>query len=130
MKISLIEPLGVPVETIEQLAANIRAAGHEFVHFEDKASDASEQLRRSQGSEVVMIANSPLPSEDVSKSVQVIGSVDVKTVGIYHLDYIYTNADGVKTTRSREIIVADPSVKTDIFGKYIGIEGTQRLSTL
>ena len=48
-------------------------------------------------------------NEDVSKSVQVIGSVDVKTVGIYHLDYIYTNADGVKTTRSREIIVADPS---------------------
>ena len=33
-------------------------------------------------------------NEDVSKNVQVLGSVDVKTVGIYHLDYIYTNADG------------------------------------
>ncbi len=65
--------------------------------------------------------------QDVSSSIEIFGNVDTKTVGIYNLDYIYTNADGVKTTRSRNVIVADPGIKTDISGKYTGIEGTQRL---
>ena len=98
MKISLIEPLGVPVETIEQLAANIRAAGHEFVHFEDKASDAGEQLRRSQGSEVVMIANSPLPS-DVIKGIDTLRMIAVAFTGIDHV--------GLDACRERDIMVCN-----------------------
>lgn len=98
MKISLIEPLGVPAETIERLAANIRAAGHEFVHFEDKASDASEQLRRAEGSEVVMIANSPLPA-DVIKGIDTLKMIAVAFTGIDHV--------GLDACRERDIMVCN-----------------------
>ena len=41
MRIALLEPLGVPAETIEELAAPIRERGHEFVYFDTKTADAS-----------------------------------------------------------------------------------------
>lgn len=65
--------------------------------------------------------------EDVSGKVQVSGEVDAKTVGLYSVSYTYTNPDGIKTTRTRSVIVADPNVKTDISGKYKTADGTQRL---
>ena len=34
MKIALLEPLGVPTQTIDELAAPLKKAGHEFVYFD------------------------------------------------------------------------------------------------
>ena len=62
MKIALLEPLGVPGERIEELAAGIRAAGHEFVSYADKTTDPAELAHRSEGADVVMIANNPYPA--------------------------------------------------------------------
>lgn len=39
MKIALLEPLGVSKETIEELAAPIKAAGHDFVYYDTKTTD-------------------------------------------------------------------------------------------
>lgn len=36
MKIALIEPLGVPEQTIDRLSAPLKDAGHEFVYFDTK----------------------------------------------------------------------------------------------
>lgn len=65
--------------------------------------------------------------EDASKTVQITGTVNGQVVGLYLIDYIYTNPDGIKTTLSRKVIVADPTVTTDISGKYITADGTHRL---
>ena len=59
MKIALIEPLGVPEQTIDELSAPLKDAGHEFVYFDTKTTDPAELARRSEGAEVVMIANNP-----------------------------------------------------------------------
>lgn len=67
--------------------------------------------------------------EDVSKDVKVAGTIDANKVGLYNLAYSYANKDGVKTTRTREVIVADPSVTTDIAGNYITADGTFRLAS-
>lgn len=61
MKIALIEPLGVPEQTLDRLSAPLKDAGHEFVYFDTKTTDPAELARRSEGTEVVMIANNPLP---------------------------------------------------------------------
>lgn len=63
MKIALIEPLGVPEQTIDELSAPLKDAGHEFVYFDTKTADPAELARRSEGAEVVMIANNPYPAE-------------------------------------------------------------------
>lgn len=64
--------------------------------------------------------------EDITNTVKVEGEVDGNTVGVYPINYSIVNADGVKTTRTRTVIVADPSITTDISGEYITVEGTRR----
>lgn len=66
MKIALLEPLGVPTQTIDELATPLKEAGHEFVYFDTKTTDPAELARRSEGAEVVMIANNPYPAEVVA----------------------------------------------------------------
>lgn len=65
--------------------------------------------------------------QDVTSQIKIDGTVNAAVVGIYPITYAYTNPDGVKTTRTRTVIVADPTVKTDISGKYITADGTFRL---
>ena len=63
MNIALLEPLGVPAETIDELSRPLIEAGHSFTYFDTKTTDAAELARRSAGADVVMIANNPYPAE-------------------------------------------------------------------
>lgn len=65
--------------------------------------------------------------EDITKTVQITGDVNGQVVGLYAVNYTYTNPDGIKTTISRKVIVADPTVTTDISGQYITATGTYRI---
>jgi len=63
---------------------------------------------------------------DITNSITKTGTVDYNTVGIYTIDYTYINDDGVATTRTRTVIVCDPSITTDISGDYLTVTGTYR----
>lgn len=63
MNIALLEPLGVPAETIDELSHPLVEAGHSFTYYDTKTTDAAELARRSAGADVVMIANNPYPAE-------------------------------------------------------------------
>ena len=65
---------------------------------------------------------------DVSGNVEIRGEVDARNVGLYYVAYIYTNDDGVQTRLNRTVIVCDPTVETDIAGRYATVEGTYRLA--
>lgn len=65
---------------------------------------------------------------DVTDKLVITGSVDETTVGIYPINYAYTNSDGVKTEKKKTVIVCDPTIETDIQGNYITVDGTHRLS--
>ena len=51
MRISLLEPIGVTPELIEELSEPIRKAGHEFIYYPEKTTDPAELIRRSLGGE-------------------------------------------------------------------------------
>ena len=84
MKISLLEPLGVSPELIEELSAPIRAAGHEFVYYDQKTTNPDELAARSQGCEVVMIANNPFP-DSVVRACPDLKMINVAFTGIDHV---------------------------------------------
>ena len=84
MRVALLEPLGVPEATIRELAAPIEEAGHEFVSYPDKTTDAAELARRSAGAEVVMIANNPYPAE-VVRAADALKMIAVAFTGIDHV---------------------------------------------
>ena len=91
MKIALLEPLGVPMQTIDELAAPLKEAGHEFVYFDTKTTDPAELARRSEGAEVVMIANNPYPAEVVA------GTDSLKMIAV-----AFTGIDHVGLSACRE----------------------------
>lgn len=84
MKISLLEPLGVPEELIRELSAPILERGHEFVYYPQKTTDPEELKKRSAGCEVVMIANNPYPNEVVDAS-DALKLLNVAFTGIDHV---------------------------------------------
>ena len=94
MKIALLEPLGVPRELIDSLAQPIRNAGHEWVYYDRKTTDPEELKRRSQGCEVVMIANNPFPDE-VVEACPALRLLNVAFTGIDHVGLNACRRQGV-----------------------------------
>lgn len=84
MKISLLEPLGVPADVVREFGAELEAAGHEFVYYDQKTTDPAELIARSKDSDIVMIANNPYPEEAVNAA-ENLKMLDVAFTGIDHV---------------------------------------------
>ncbi len=95
MRIKLLEPLNVPESLIEELAAPIKEAGHEFVYYDEKTTDVDELAQRSADADIVMIANNPYPKEafEAAKNLQLI---NVAFTGVDHVDQAAAKEQGVK----------------------------------
>ena len=98
MKISLLEPIGISREMIDELAAPVRAMGHEFVYYDTKTTDPEELKRRSAGCEVVMIANNPYPNEVVLAS----DSLKMLNVAFTGIDHV-----GLDACREKGVMVCN-----------------------
>lgn len=105
MKVSLLEPLGVSPQTIEKLSQSIVGCGHEFACFEDKTTDPSELARRSEGADIVMIANNPYPDE-VVRGAEKLKMIAVAFTGIDHV--------GLAACRERGIAVCNCAGYSDV----------------
>lgn len=156
MKIALLEPLGVPAETIENLARPLKDAGHEFVYFDTKTTDATELARRSAGAEVVMIANNPYPAEAVHGA-DALKMIAVAFTGIDHVALDACRERGIEVRNCagysdtsvaeltlgltidvlRKVAAADAAVRagktsaglmgTEICGKTVGLIGCGKI---
>ena len=156
MNIALLEPLGIPGKTIDELAAPLKAAGHEFVYFDTKTTDADELTRRSAGAEIVMIANNPYPAEVIEAS-DALKMIAVAFTGIDHVALDACRARGIEVHNCagysdisvaelalgltidvlRKVVAADGAVRkgetsaglmgTEIFGKTVGIIGCGKI---
>ena len=84
MKIALLEPIGVSKEVIDELSAPITEKGHEFVYYDTKTTDPAELAKRSEGCDIVMIANNPYPTEVVEKA-DALKMLSVAFTGIDHI---------------------------------------------
>lgn len=94
MKIALLESLGVKDALIDELSNPIKAMGHEFVYYPQKTTDIEELKRRSEGCEIVMIANNPYPAEVIQASKQ-LKLIDVAFTGIDHVGLDACRENGV-----------------------------------
>lgn len=159
MNISLIEPLGIPETMVQELAAPIKAAGHNFTYYNTKTTDVEELKKRSAGQDVVMIANNKYPAEvvEASKDLKMLA---VAFTGIDHvgLDACKANnvmvcncagysnvcvaeqAIGMTISLMRYFNTCDKTVRdggtsaglagTEICGKKVGIIGCGQIGTM
>ncbi len=94
MKIVLLESLGVPASLLEELSAPLVATGHEFVAY-DRAASEAELLAQTEGADVLMLANMPLP-----------GSVIRACKGLKFIDVAFTGVDHVDLAAARDMSAA------------------------
>ena len=159
MKIALLEPLGVSREMIDELSEPIRAAGHEFIYYDQKSTDPEELKRRSAGCEAVMIANNPYPDAVIDANPD-LRMIDVAFTGIDHVGHeaarkrniLICNAANYSNQTVAEMVIglvialyrkmrlADDAVRNgrtsaglmgrEIAGKTVGIVGTGRIGLI
>lgn len=112
MKIALLEPIGISAEKIEELSAYIKIKGHEFTYYDTKTTDTEELKKRSDGCEIVMIANNPYPAEVIRASKE-LRLLSVAFTGIDHIDMdackeqgvVICNAAGYSNQTVAELII-------------------------
>lgn len=112
MKISLLEPIGVSKEIIENLAAGLKEKGHAFHYYDTKATDIDTLKERSVGQDIIMIANNPYPA-DVIRATPSVKMLSVAFTGIDHIgvdackerDVMICNAAGYSTETVAELII-------------------------
>ena len=85
MKIVLLEPLGIAQDTLDGLSAGLKEKGHEFISYDTFTTDTEELIQRSEGADVLMLANHPLPGE-VIRADRNLKFISVAFVGIDHVD--------------------------------------------
>ena len=153
MRISVLEPLGLPKEEVYSIAKPIIDRGHEVILFEDKVQDKKVLMERAKDAEVLVLANMPLEGE-VIKSDDKLKMISVAFTGIDHVDtkactekqVMVCNAAGYSTSSVaeltyglifavlRNIVSLDKATRegktrngfsqNEILGKTIGIVGT------
>lgn len=85
MKIVLLEPLGISGETLDNLSEQLKTRGHTFISYDNFTTDTQELIERSQGADVLMLANHPLSGE-VIRQAENLKFISVAFVGIDHVD--------------------------------------------
>ena len=107
-----MEPLGVPTSLIEELAAPLKEAGHEFVYYEEKTTDVAELSKRSEDADIVIIANNPYPKEAFENAAD-LKLINVAFTGVDHVDQAaakdqkiqIANAAGYSNTAVAELVI-------------------------
>ena len=133
--------------------------GHTFTYYDTKTTDAEELKRRSEGCEVVMIANNPYPDEVVCAA-ESLKMLDVAFTGIDHVGLAACRERGVTVCNAanysnqtvaelaigltigllRHMLPADRAVREgktsaglmgrEIAGRTVGIVGTGRIGMI
>lgn len=98
MNISLLEPIGISGQQIQNLAQAMEREGHHFTYYEEKTTDVEELKRRSADQDIVMIANNPYPDE-VVKAADRLKMIAVAFTGIDHV--------GLNACREKGIMVCN-----------------------
>ena len=84
MKITLLEPLGIPEEVLARYQSCLEKRGHQFTAYGEKTTDPAELIRRTGESEIVILANNPYPAEVVEAAPN-LKMLDVAFTGIDHV---------------------------------------------
>lgn len=94
MKIIAMEPLGVSNSVLEELAAPFRAAGHEFIYYQDRAASDEALIERIKDAEILILANQPL-REKVLKECKALKMISIGFTGVDHVDTAYCRERGI-----------------------------------
>lgn len=118
MKITILEPLAVGKEKLQEIAKPLIDMGHELEIFGEKTEDLEEQKERIKDTNLLIVANSPLRGE-VIKSAQELEMISVAFTGVDHVD--------LQAAKEKDVLVSNaagystPAVVELTFGLMIDV---------
>jgi D-3-phosphoglycerate dehydrogenase len=98
MNISLLEPIGVSKEIIEDLAAGLKEQGHTFQYYDTKTTDIDTLKKRSTDQDIIMIANNPYPAAVIEAT----PSLKMLSVAFTGIDHI-----GVDACKEKSVMICN-----------------------
>ena len=117
MKISLIDPLEVDREIIENHKEKIESLGHEFEYFEESAGSDEEKIERLKDTDIAIITNKPLTSDVINNTN--LELIDVAFTGVDHVDLDACKEKGIKVLNASGY--SDDSVAELVIGLTISV---------
>lgn len=117
MKISLIDPLEVDREIIENHKEKIESLGHEFEYFEESAGSDEEKIERLKDTDIAIITNNPLTSDVINNTK--LDLIDVAFTGVDHVDLEACKEKGIKVLNASGY--SDDSVAELVIGLTISV---------
>lgn len=117
MKISLIDPLEVDREIIENHKEKIESLGHEFEYFEESAGSDEEKIERLKDTDIAIITNKPLTSQVIDNTN--LDLIDVAFTGVDHVDLDACKEKGIKVLNASGY--SDDSVAELVIGLTISV---------
>lgn len=117
MKISLIDPLEVDREIIENHKEKIESLGHEFEYFEESAGSDEEKIERLKDTDIAIITNKPLTSQVINNTK--LELIDVAFTGVDHIDLDACKEKGIKVLNASGY--SDDSVAELVIGLTISV---------
>lgn len=97
MNIVLMEPLGIAQETLSSLMDTLH--GHQFTALPERIMEKSSLLLEIQNSDVLMLANQPLP-EDVLQLCPQVKMISVAFTGVDHIPLKYCKEHGIAVSNA------------------------------
>ena len=134
MKITLLEPLGIPEEVLARYQSRLEKRGHQFTAYGEKTTDPAELIRRTGESEIVILANNPYPAEVVEAAPN-LKMLDVAFTGIDHVALDACKRKGVMLCNaagySTQCVAVGGALRgREIGGRTVGIVGTGAIGTM
>lgn len=97
MKISVLEPLGIPDEDLRALFAPVVATGAELVTYPDRKEDEATLIERSADADIVVVSNIKYPASVMEKNPN-LKYVCVAFTGYDHVDMAYCREHGIQVS--------------------------------
>lgn len=85
MKVTFLEPIGIPHEKLIALSNSLQKNGMELITFPDRNEDEAELIKRTADSEIVVVSNIKL-SEHYINSCKELKMISVAFTGVDHVD--------------------------------------------
>lgn len=153
MKITLLEPLGIPAPVLEHYGNRLKVQGHDFTAYDTKTADPAELIQRTGDSDIAIIANTPYPAQVVEAAPN-LKLLNVAFTGLDHVGLDACKAKGITVCNAagystqcvaelaigltlsclRNMTACDQAARTggtgaalrgqEISGKTVGIMGT------
>ncbi|WP_432646298.1 NAD(P)-dependent oxidoreductase [Mitsuokella sp.] len=117
-KLVIIEPIGISADEAQALKEKYLPDDVEMVYYETKAKDAEEQAARLKDASLVMLANSPLREDALSKG-QDVKFLSVAFTGVDHVAMDYCREQNIVVSNCSGY--ANEAVSELVFGLAIGI---------